>query len=88
MRTTKALNSAPMTEETFDRLYSLLERMYPGKVWRVVEVCPVAVVKTIDNEDDARRTIYRLEEALRDPAGATPSAEGVTESAPTSSSSS
>lgn len=76
MRTTKAINSAPIAEETFDRLYALLERMYPGKVWRVIEVCPMAIVKTIDNEDDARRTISRLEEALAVPARLTPVDEG------------
>lgn len=59
MRTMKAINSTPMTEATFQRLYAALERVYPGKVWRVVEACPMAV----DNEEDALRTIQRIEEA-------------------------
>lgn len=63
MRTTKALNSRPMTRETQERLIALLEARYPGKVWRVVETCPVAVVKTIDNERDAIATIRNLEMA-------------------------
>ena len=54
-----------MFEDTAKRLYDALERRYPGKVWRVVEVCPVAVVKTIDNEADAQETLRRLDEATR-----------------------
>ena len=63
MRTTKSLHSRPMTQETQERLIAALEAQFPGegKVWRVVEVCPVAVVKTIDNEDDALTTIANIE---------------------------
>jgi len=50
-----------MSIVTAERLFTLLEARYPGKVWRVVEVCPVAVVKTIDNEFDAQLTIRNLE---------------------------
>lgn len=50
-----------ITEKTYARLVTLLELRYPGKVRRVVEVCPVAVVKIIDNEADAVVTIENLE---------------------------
>lgn len=63
MRTAKRIESAPITTDTFDRLYYLLDQVYPGKVWRVVECCPVAVVKTIDNERDALATIANIEGA-------------------------
>ena len=54
--------------ETWDRLLYLLEERYPGKVRRVVEVCPASVVKHIDNQADANETIRRLEDAqTRDP---------------------
>lgn len=60
MRTTWV--GAPMKRETFERLLAAVERTYPGKVRMVVEVCPVAVQKTIDNEADALETIRRIEE--------------------------
>ena len=49
-------------KETMEELVKLLELRYPGK-WRYaieVEVCPIAVIKTIDNEVDAQDTIDRL----------------------------
>lgn len=61
MRKTKATTSQPITPATYDRLLKLLEARYAGKWWRVVEVCPAAVVKTIDNESDALQTIANLE---------------------------
>lgn len=61
LRATKSTTSTPMTAATQERLIAALERRYPGKVWRVVEVCPVAVVKTIDNEEDALVTILNIE---------------------------
>lgn len=63
MRHTKELTSEPISEDLAQRLYQALDKKYPGKVWRVIECCPVAVVKTIDNEADARETLRRLEEA-------------------------
>jgi len=53
------------------RLYHALDKRYPGKVWRTIEVCPVGVVKTIDNEADALETIRRLAEADSKGRGAT-----------------
>ena len=54
--------SEPITTETYDALLSALEKAYPGKWRRSVDVCPVAVNKTIDNEADALETIRRIEE--------------------------
>jgi hypothetical protein len=51
----------PIKPETFERLLEALERHYPGKVRRAVDVCPVAVNKTIDNEADALETIRRCD---------------------------
>lgn len=53
----------PMKAATFQRLMTLLQATYPGKVRRVVEVQPVAVLRTIDNEADTLETIRRLEAA-------------------------
>jgi len=64
MRTTKSPRSRPLTLETQERLYAALEAMYPGNVWRVIEVQPVAVITTIDNEDDALRTLANIERKL------------------------
>lgn len=63
IRTHKVARSRPMSARTANRLFDALERRYPGKVWRVVEVCPVAVVKTVDNEADAQETLRRLANA-------------------------
>lgn len=63
LRTAKRIDDPEIKPETAEKLYALLEKRWPGKVWRVIEVCPVAVVKTIDNERDALETIRRLEEA-------------------------
>jgi len=60
IRKTKDRNSKPISEDLAQRLYHALEQRYPGKVWRVIEVCPEAVVKTIDNEDDALETLRFL----------------------------
>lgn len=67
MRHTKEIDSPHMREETAAKLYSALQKKYPGKVWRVIEVCPVAVVKTIDNERDALETLRRLKEGGIEP---------------------
>ena len=67
MRDSKKIGSLPMTEATARKLYDALEQKYPGKVWRAIEVCPVAVVKTIDNEHDALETLRRLKEAVVEP---------------------
>lgn len=61
-RRTKRFESKAIKPETYERLIAALEKVYPGKWWRAVEVCPVAVVKTIDNEADALETILRIEE--------------------------
>lgn len=65
MRYTKRVSSQPMTAETAEKLYAVLEAKYPGKVWRAIEVCPIAVQSTIDNEADAQETLRRLEELAR-----------------------
>lgn len=49
----------PMSAETAEALYKALEEKYPGKVRRVVECCPVAVMKTFDNDFDAQETLRR-----------------------------
>ena len=76
MRNQADWTSTPIQPETFARLVTVLETSYPGKVRRVVEVCPVAIVKTIDNERDALTTIRNvgelytgLLEALKDTDG-------------------
>lgn len=46
-----------------------LERVYPGKWRRAVDVCPVAVNKTIDNEMDALATIAKIDLATGIEAG-------------------
>lgn len=61
MRTSKAMSSPPMTAETAEKLYAALDALHPGKVWREIVVCPVAVLKTIDNEIDALRTLKNIE---------------------------
>lgn len=54
--------STPISAETYERLLAVLERVYPGKWRRAVDVCPVAVNKTIDNEADALATIQKIRE--------------------------
>lgn len=50
---------------TLEKLISLAEKVYPNK-WRVcLDICPVSVIKTIDNEEDAQETIKRLEKHLK-----------------------
>lgn len=51
-----------MSADTFAACYAALEQVYPGKVRRVIEVTPVAVQKTIDNEADACETLRRIAE--------------------------
>jgi len=58
-------DSQPITAETFERLCAAVESRHPGKWWRALEVCPVAVVKTIDNEEDAKATIEMIRLAER-----------------------
>lgn len=60
MRYAPARGSEPMSLETQERLIAALEKRYPGKARRAVDVCPVAVNKTIDNEADAQETLRRL----------------------------
>ena len=60
MRDAADWNTKPITADTYAELIARLEERYPGKVRRTVEVCPVAVINTIDNEDDALETIVRL----------------------------
>ena len=55
-------DTTPITRETYERLVAALEIVYPGKWRRAVDVCPVAVNKTIDNEADTLETIRRIEE--------------------------
>lgn len=51
-----------ITFATLMSLIDVLNARYWGK-WRyVVEVCPGAVVKAIDNEADAQETIRRIRE--------------------------
>ena len=61
-RTHPNWKSAPITENTYNILLFELEKAYPGKWRRAVDVCPVAVSKTIDNEKDALDTIRRIKE--------------------------
>jgi hypothetical protein len=68
-RTSPRASDPPITSETYERLLAALERVYPGKWRRAVDVCPVAVNKTIDNEEDALETIRRIEERLGAPDG-------------------
>lgn len=56
----KMWNGSRMSSDTAERLYQELEAIHPGKVRRVVEVCPVAVLKTIDNEEDAQQTLDNI----------------------------
>lgn len=60
-RKTPDPKSRPITPRTFERLLVALEKVYPGKVRRAVDVMPAAVNKTIDNEEDALETIARVE---------------------------
>ena len=53
--------SSPISAETYERLLAAIERASPGKWRRAVDVCPVAVNYTIDNEPDALETIRRIE---------------------------
>lgn len=57
--------SPPITADTYERLVSALESVYPGRVRRTIEVTPVAITKTIDNETDALETIRRIEERAK-----------------------
>ena len=62
---TKTWGKKPnMKEETLKELARLLEQVYPNK-WRYcIDVMPVAVMKTIDNEEDAQETIRKLKKSL------------------------
>lgn len=61
LRTVPDFRSTPITAETYERLLAALERVYHGKWRRAVDVCPVAVTKTIDNEADALATIAKID---------------------------
>lgn len=58
------LDSKEMCRETQERLLELADSVYPGKARRAVDICPVAVNHTIDNEEDAQETIRRMERRL------------------------
>ena len=60
VRTAPEIGAAPITEATYRKLLQCLERRYPGKWRRAVDVCPVLVNKTIDNQADALETIRRI----------------------------
>ncbi len=62
-RVTPDRNSLPIRPETYGLLLAALERVYPGKWRRAVDVCSMAVNKTIDCEADALETIHRITEA-------------------------
>lgn len=56
----------PIEKKTFDKLVKALDNHYgPENVHLVVEVNPpnTSIVKTIDNEDDARSTLKKYREA-------------------------
>ena len=54
----------PMSIETCKRLEELLiERYGRSRVRVCIEVIPKAILKTIDNEEDAKITIENLEKA-------------------------
>lgn len=62
----KTWTGTPMKHGTAYNLYKALEAKYgKEKVRFVIEVCPVAVLKTIDNEKDAISTIENIEEAKK-----------------------
>jgi len=61
-RTGPDWKSEPITAATYSELVSCLDSVYPGKWRRSIDVCPVAVNKTIDNEKDALETIRRIKE--------------------------
>ena len=63
MRNHTRATDEPISEDLLQRLYHALEKRYPGKVRRMIEVTPLAVAKTIDNAADARETLRRLQEA-------------------------
>lgn len=61
-RTMPRAGDEPMHQATHERLYQLLRERYPfADLRRVIEICPAAVWKTIDNERDAQQTIRNLE---------------------------
>ena len=61
-KTARWSEDVPMTEKTQNELIWELEAKYgKDKVRRVVLVCPVAVEKVIDNEEDAKTTIANLQ---------------------------
>ena len=64
-RSSPALDSEPMKLETQEKLLDLANRLYPGKARRAVDICPVAVNHTIDNEKDAQETIRRMDGGAR-----------------------
>jgi hypothetical protein len=58
-----------ITFATLMTLSDVLNEKYWGK-WRyAVEVCPNAVVKTVDNEADAIETIRRIRKSLNEKQG-------------------
>ena len=61
VRQTPTPHDTPIAPETFERLIKAIDSVYPGKWRRALDVCPVAVNKTIDNEADALETIRRIE---------------------------
>lgn len=53
-------HSTSMKLETQEALVALAAAIYPGRVRRSVDICPVAVNHTIDNEEDAQETLRRM----------------------------
>lgn len=64
MRKAPDLKSKPMSLKTQERLIELASKLYPRRVRRAVDLCPVAVNHTVDNEADALETIRRMERRL------------------------
>ena len=69
-RTAPDLKAEPIRAATYARLLVALDLVYPGKWRRAVDVCPVAVNKTIDCEADALETIRRITVTVSDLADA------------------
>ena len=65
-RTAPDLKAEPIRAATYARLLVALDLVYPGKWRRAVDVCPVAVNKTIDCEADALKTIRRITVTIPD----------------------
>ena len=57
-------NKPRITIKTMGELIKWVEKAYPNN-WRMcLDVCPVAIIKTIDNEEDAKETIKRIKKGF------------------------